>query len=154
MIYHELYRIAPGGFMGISSTVLWAILGIILVVAEIFTSTFVLLFLGISAIIVAAIKFFGLSHLATELIIFAILSLAGILFFRKKFVEGLQVKGKFSIDGEQKLVLTAAIPAQSSAVIQYQGTTWTAVNESDEDYAQGRSVIIDRTEGVKLVLKK
>ena len=139
--------------MDVSSTVLWAVLGIILVVAEIFTSTFVLLFLGVSAIIVAIIKFFGLSHLAAELIIFAILSLTGILFFRKKFVAGLQVKGNFSIDGEQKLVLTTAIPANSSASVDYQGTTWTAVNESDEDYAKGRTVIIDRTEGVKLVLR-
>lgn len=140
--------------MGISSTVVWAILGIILVVAEIFTSTFVLLFLGISAIIIAVIKFFGLDHLGTELIIFAILSLAGIFLFRKKFVEGLQVKGHFSIDGEQKLVLTTAIPAHGSASVDYQGTTWTAVNESDEDYAKGRTVIIDRTEGIKLILRK
>ena len=141
--------------MGISTTVLWAVAGIILFVAEIFTSTFILLFLGIAAIIVAVVKLLGLDHLGAELIIFAILSLGGILFFRKKLLAGLQVKGGgFSNDSEHKLTLSAEVPAQSSASVNYQGTTWTAVNESDVDYHKGETVIIDRTEGVKLILRK
>ena len=56
--------------------VLWFILGAILVVAEIFTSGFVLLWFGVGALAAALAAFLGLGSLALQFLIFAGISIA------------------------------------------------------------------------------
>ena len=56
--------------------VLWCILGAILIVAEIFTSGFVLLWFGIGALAAAFAGFIGIDSLVIQFMIFAVVSMA------------------------------------------------------------------------------
>lgn len=137
----------------ISATYIWAIIGIVLIVIEIFTSTFFLLFFGISALIVAVLRLFGINHLASEIIVFAVMGTAGTLIFRKKIMESFRSTSTVSQDKEAKIVLTSDVLAGGTASIMYQGTTWTAVNESTRDLKKGETIFIDRVDGVKLIVR-
>src|SRR5678816_1054138 len=55
--------------------ILWCILGAILIVAEIFTTGFVLLWFGIGALAAAFAGFIGIESLAIQFAIFAIVSM-------------------------------------------------------------------------------
>ena len=56
--------------------ILWCVLGAILIVAEIFTSGFVLLWFGIGALLAALASFIGIESLAIQFSIFAGVSIA------------------------------------------------------------------------------
>src|ERR1044071_6282902 len=56
--------------------ILWTILGAILIVAEIFTSGFVLLWFGIGALAAALLGFIGVDSLAVQFMVFAVVSIA------------------------------------------------------------------------------
>jgi len=56
--------------------VLWCILGAILVVAEIFTSGFVLLWFGIGALAAAFMGFIGVDSLVIQFLVFALVSVS------------------------------------------------------------------------------
>lgn len=137
----------------ISATYIWAIIGIVLIVLEIFTSTFFILFFGIAALTVALLRIFGVDHLATEIIIFATVGTGGTLIFRKKITESFRSTTPISQDKDTKIVLTNDVPAGGVSAITYQGSTWTAVNESARDFKKGETVLIDRVDGVKLIIK-
>lgn len=137
----------------ISATYIWAIVGIVLIVIEIFTSTFFLLFFGIAALIVAVLRIFGMSHLATEIIVFALVGTAGTLIFRKKIRASFRSTSPVRQDKDTKIILDADMLAGGMASITYQGSTWTAVNESTRDLKKGDTVLIDRVEGVKLIIR-
>jgi len=56
--------------------ILWAVLGIALIVAEIFTSGFVLLWFGIGALVASITGLVGLNSLALQFLIFAVVSIS------------------------------------------------------------------------------
>jgi membrane protein implicated in regulation of membrane protease activity len=135
----------------LTPTVLWAIFGIILCAAEIISFSFVLIFFGIAAFLVAGFRLLGLDHLVTEIFIFSFLSVLGILMFRSRLVGLKQKKNNFT-DIDQKIVLNIGVAAGKTARIQYQGTSWTAHNLSARDLLQGETVVIERVEGIHLYL--
>ncbi len=64
----------------------WLVLGLILIALEIFTAGFVLLWLGVSALMVGALSFAVELSFTTELLIWTVLSLAD-LFVWFKFIQ-------------------------------------------------------------------
>jgi membrane protein implicated in regulation of membrane protease activity len=135
------------------STVVWGGIGLVLLIAEMLTLTFVLLFFGASAIVVALAKLLGLQNLPLELVIFALGGLGGIWLFRSKLVIAMQAKKVLQIDQETVIVLSNNVPANGRAELEYQGSRWTAMNESAVDLKAGQEAVIVRTEGVRLVVK-
>src|SRR5436853_2708907 len=55
--------------------ILWSVLGAILIVAEIFTTGFVLLWFGIGALAAAFAGFIGINSLVIQFMIFAVVSI-------------------------------------------------------------------------------
>lgn len=137
----------------ISPTVIWAVFGLLLIVTEMFTATFFLLFFGLAALLVAGARLIGLDHFNTELLIFSILGVASILIFRKKLVSGLQPADSSKTDENEILILSETVPAGLEGKIEYQGSQWTACNDTDRDMAKGSKVAIAKTQGAKLILK-
>ncbi len=135
-------------------TILWAVIGLLLIITEIFTLSFFLLFFGIGALIVALLRsLVGLPNSETEILLWAVLGLMGVFIFRKKLMGHFKTeKANFS-DQHQIIVLDQNIPAHGEAYISYQGSTWIGVNPSDEILHQGQKVRISRTEGIKLILQ-
>jgi len=134
------------------SIIFWAVIGLVFLVIEIISTHFVLLFFGIAAFIVALVKLFGLNSLPAELTIFGGVGLASLLLLRKKLVESFDPKNKILVDQGRPLLLSADVPPRGRSQVEYQGATWTAVNESDQLLKKGDTVTIIRTEGVNLVL--
>ncbi len=135
------------------STVIWLVVGLVLLIAELLHLGFVLLFFGVSAVIVALVKLLGLNNLPIELVIFAVVGLSGLGLFRNKLVHALQSKKGLHIDKDVVFVLNNDVPAKGRAGVEYQGTSWTAMNESDIELKKGQEAVIVRTEGVRLVIK-
>ncbi len=131
----------------------WVALALALVIAEMFSLTLILLFFGIGALVVAIGKYLGLNNLPIEISIFAAIGISGLLFFRKKVKKGLLAENGIHFETKQPITLTSDVPAKGEAHILHQGTSWTAVNESDHILKKGSQAFITRTEGVKLILK-
>lgn len=133
---------------------IWAAIGFILLILEVLTGTFIFLFFGGAAVTVAALKFLGLNSLPWEIFLFSALSLTGIFVLRKSMQRALAGNSKkFEIDQNQFVVLTSDLDPNSEGKIDYQGSRWTAVNESDQKLQTGEKVRILRTEGIKLFVR-
>lgn len=132
-------------------TLIWSLVGLALLAAEMMTGTFVLLFFGISALIVAVTRLFGVDSLALDLVLFALIGAAGIFFFRPRIKEAVEKRNKgYEADRNSVFTLSADIPAHGTTSVLYQGTTWTAVNAGDQPLSAGQKVLISKVEGVKL----
>ncbi len=137
-----------------SPTTLWAIIGLLLITAEIFTHSFFLLFFGIGALLVALLRsLVTLPNSETEILLWATLGLVGVFIFRKKLMGRFKTQTVSFSDQHQIIVLDQSIPAHGEAHISYQGSTWIGVNPSHEVLHQGQKVKIARTEGIKLILQ-
>ena len=56
--------------------IFWTVLGAVLIIAEIFTTGFVLLWFGIGALAAAFAAFIGINSITAQFLIFAIISIA------------------------------------------------------------------------------
>jgi membrane protein implicated in regulation of membrane protease activity len=132
----------------------WGILGVALLLIEVVSGTFIVVFFGLAALILAALKLTGLNHLGFELLIFALLGLVLTIAFRNKFLARMSSRATYTNDSNHVITLSSDIDAKSEATILYQGTQWTAVNPGDVPFKQGQKVTITKTEGIKLYLSK
>jgi len=139
--------------MILTSTFFWVAAGLVLIIAEMFHLSMVLLFFGVAALAVAVAKFLGLNNLPIEITLFAVLGIGGLLMFRQKLLRSLKTSGGMSIDRNAMIVLSEDLPAHGATAVTYQGSSWTAMNETDTDFKKGTKVYIQRTEGVKLIVR-
>lgn len=140
--------------MDITPSTVWAALGFLLLIFEIFTLSFVVVFFGVAALVVALIKYTtGLDNITAELLIFAGVGGSCLFFFRNKLRKTFNKRGGIANDASTVIELTAAVPPQKTGKIEYQGTVWDAFNESDRPLAVGDKAVIVRTEGIKLIVR-
>jgi membrane protein implicated in regulation of membrane protease activity len=131
----------------------WLILAALLAGLELISYTFVLIFFAGGALIAAGAAYLGAGPFA-EMMVFSLSSLVLLLAFRKRFLTLRSQKQSHPMDIGAGLILSAPLAARSEGMISYQGSPWTAVNSSDKDLEQGTPVIIERTEGIKIFVKK
>lgn len=138
----------------ISPTIIWACIGVALIILEVFTTTFFLLFFGIAGLFVAVARLIGLDSTPAEIILFAVAGIAGTLIFRNKFIKSFQSTAEVKIDKEKIIKITEDIPAKTTGSIIYRGVPWKAINDSEYDLNTGDSAVIDKIDGIKLILKQ
>lgn len=132
----------------------WVVVGFVLLAAEMVTLTFVLAFFGIGALVVALLKWLlGLESVPVEILIFAAVSVSGLLFLRRKFQSTWSPKETVATDEGKIIFLSCDVPARSRRQIEYQGSTWTAENETLVHLPMGTRVQIVRTDGLTLIIK-
>lgn len=140
--------------LGLSPTLCWAILGMALLILEIFTLSFVMSFFGVAALVVALLKAaLGFDNLALEILVFAGLGFSCLFFFRKKLLKLMNRGPEVALDKAKVFVLTADIPPESTAKVEYQGVAWDAYNPSTAPLSKGDKVVVVDTEGIKLVVR-
>lgn len=147
-----------GALMNLEELPLWSwwILACGLIVAEIATTTFTFMFFAVAAILVGLAQVMGLRGVAAELVLFGLLGLALLVLFRKALLSRFkspESRWGANPDVARIFKLTHAVPPRGEAQAEYQGTTWTVVNDSDETLAKGQEVIIQRTAGIRLVVR-
>jgi len=142
--------------IGMSSALLWAIAGVFLIVVELVSFTFVLVFLGAGALITALVTWLGLTpETNMQLVAFSISSLLLLILFRKtarKMFAG--QGGVMSDDIGQRVVVIKDIPPDGEGDVLYRGSVWNAISDSTETIPEGATVEITATEGIRLRVKK
>jgi len=132
---------------------LWLVIAIVLVVMEVATGAFVMVNFAISAVLLALYHFLGLHSPEWELLAFGAQGLIGVVFLRGRFTRAATSRQAHSTDKHQRLKLHSTLPANGITQVEYQGTTWTAVNATAVELAAGQVVEIEKVDGVKLVVK-
>ncbi|MBX3017134.1 MAG: NfeD family protein [Bdellovibrionaceae bacterium] len=136
---------------------IWLILGLALIGAELLSGAFVILFFGVGALITAVTVIVTIIPLALQILIFGVSSLALLMIFRKRFIKTVseeEKKRSLSADVDTQLILSESLAPGAEAMVAYQGTHWTAVNLENEELKQGTRVRIERTEGIKIFVRR
>jgi membrane protein implicated in regulation of membrane protease activity len=143
--------------------VLWCILGAILIVAEIFTSGFVLLWFGIGALAAAFAGLVGVDSLVIQFMIFAIVSVGLTAasrtiflnyFSRAKSGDSLR-SGVESMPGKIGTVVSSSKGALNEGAVKVFGSTWTAYPAAGEPPLEaGERVCVDSVEGASIYVKR
>lgn len=143
------------------SWILWIILGIILIIAEIFTLGFVLLWFGIGAFAAALGGVIGLGFI-WQFLIFAVVSIAltamSRTIFAKYFAQNEEDTIKTGMDalpGQVGTVMISSQGALNEGAVKVYGSIWTAFPiESDVALIEGEKVEVVRIQGSSIYVQK
>ena len=141
--------------------ILWSVLGVILIIAEIFTLGFVLLWFGFGALAAAFAGFLGFGF-AIQFIVFAIVSTALTAMSRMLFANYLagdeenSVKiGMDALPGKIGTVTTASSGALQEAAVKVYGSTWTAFPADEETVLiEGEKVEVVSVKGSSIYVRR
>lgn len=143
-----------------SATLLWIVLGIVLIISELLATSVVAVFFGIAAIITGLLLHLGLiESVTTQFMVFGVLSLASLFWARdnlKRWFKGYtahsgQSKPDFQHDiGARGVVVDDFV--QGSGRITLNGVRWTAF--SDEDLKSGDVVWVSGNNGIELTVSR
>ena len=143
--------------------VLWCILGAILIVAEIFTSGFVLFWFGIGALAAAFAGFIGIDSLAIQFLIFAGVSTAltaasrtiFINYFSRERTGDSLRSGVDAMPGKIGTVVSSSKGALNEGAVKVFGSTWTAYPAPGEAPLEaGERVSVERIEGASIYVRR
>ncbi len=136
----------------------WMIIGALLLGSELLgvDAAFYLFFIGVAAMITGLLELacIGLEPWM-QWIVFSVISIVLMVFFRKKLYAMLRGDGvgyETGPAGEIVTVEQALEPGQSGRM-SYRGTDWTIVNDGNQAIAPGERVRISRVDGLKLNLE-
>jgi len=138
------------------SSLQWIIIALVFGAIEIFTISFWFLWLAISALLVAIGAETGwLSSIESQLLVFALITLAFIIFTRPLVVKFFKTQDTASntdaLIGQRGIALSEIIPLHLGQV-KVKGEVWSAVAE--QTIEAGKHVEIIGIEGVKLHVKE
>ncbi len=143
--------------------ILWSILGAILIVAEIFTSGFVLFWFGIGALAAAFAGFIGIDSLLIQFMIFATVSISLTAasrtiflnyFSRERTGQSLR-SGVDALPGKIGTVVSSSKGALQEGAVKVFGSTWTAYPAQGEPPLEaGERVCVESVEGASIYVKR
>src|SRR2546423_10502281 len=121
--------------------IVWTILGAVLIIAEIFTTGFVLLWFGIGALAAAFAGLLGLHSIPAQFLIFAIVSIAltaasrtiFVNYFSREKTGGDLKTGADALPGKVGTVITSSHGALNEGAVKVFGSTWTAYPADGEE---------------------
>jgi membrane protein implicated in regulation of membrane protease activity len=144
--------------------IFWIILGAILMVAEIFTSGFVLFWFGIGAMAAGLAGLVGISSIGIQFFIFASVSIALTAASRTIFVnyfvrekDGSKAlrTGVDSLPGKIGTVVSSSRGALNEGAVKVYGSTWTAYPAAGEEPLEaGERVCVDSVEGASIYVRR
>ena len=140
--------------------ILWLVLGVVLMIAEIFTLGFFLFWFGIGAIAAAVAGFFGFG-LGWQFLAFAIVSIALTAMSRTIFSNYLPSSdspalkmGMDSLPGKIGTVATASKGALNEAAVKVFGSTWTAYPIDEAALMEGEKVEVVEVKGSSIYVRR
>jgi inner membrane protein len=115
---------------------MWVVLGMVLLLGEVLTpGGFFIIFFGAAAVVVGLLKALGLEMtLSYELMLYAVLSVLGLLFFRKPLQQRFkQLTPNMAADEITGEVGTAIeeIAAGATGKVELRGTSWNAMSAGE-----------------------
>jgi inner membrane protein len=140
-------------FSGIN---IWVILGVVLLILEIFTTSFYSIFFGIGALVTALFVYLGFAdELPTQVIIFALSSIVSLLFFRKRILELFtKNNSEFNEIINEFAKVSKEIPTAGEGKVFFRGSDWIAYNADGRSIIEGSKVVIQKIDGIKLIVEE
>ncbi len=135
----------------VESWLAWLIIGVLLMVSEVFTGAFFLIFFGAAALVVATINYVSEPSVTTNLLLFAGLGITLVLTIRRKIVRSIRREGSFK--PETEVMVSLHLPPGETGTINYQGSPWTATNIGSEALEVHSTAIVERIEGNRLFIR-
>ena len=143
--------------------ILWTVLGVILIIAEIFTPGFVLLWFGIGALAAAFAGLIGITSLTAQFLIFIVVSSALTVasrtifdnyFSRDKMGSDLKM-GVDALPGQVGTVVSSSQGALNEGAVKVYGSTWTAYPaEGESPLEAGERVTVERVQGASIYVRR
>ena len=148
-------------FMDQAGWILWLILGVGLIIAEIFTLGFVLLWFGIGALAAAAVGFVGFG-LIWQFLVFATVSIGLTAMSRTIFARYLphsdtnaMKSGVDSLPGKIGTVSAASKGALQEGAVKVFGSTWTAYPiDGETELVEGEKVEVVEVKGSSICVRR
>jgi len=139
----------------LTPSLVWAVVGLLLLITELATVSFILCFIGLGALIVAFTTWMGLTpSFSSQLIVFTVSSLLSLVLLRKTakklFAGHADVPPDYA---GQKVSVTKPIPPGGEGTIQYRGSDWIAFSETSQTIPAGAVVQIEAIEGIRVKVK-
>lgn len=143
--------------------IFWAILGAVLVVAEVFTTGFVLLWFGVGALAAGLAGLLGVHSITWQFLIFAIVSISLTAASRTIFVNyfsreksgGDLKSGVESLPGKIGTVVSSSRGSMHEGAVKVFGSTWTAYPaEGEEPLEAGDRVEVTRVQGASIYVRR
>jgi inner membrane protein len=142
---------------------IWLILGVLFIVAEIFTSGFVLLWFGIGALVAGLLALTGLVGLPIQIGVFLVVSIALTIASRTIFERflmrgspGRELKtGMDTLPGRMGVVVEPSKGALQEGAVRVFGSTWRAFPaDGEEPLIEGEQVQIERVDGGTVYVRR
>jgi membrane protein implicated in regulation of membrane protease activity len=134
-----------------SPVIVWAIIGVVLIIIELVSVTFVIAFFGVGALIVSLTAWAGITPaLNSQFAVFSVSSLL-MMFALRKTAKKLFF-GSHDIPPDykgQKVKVVKAIPVGGEGAISYRGSEWIAFSESADTIREGSTVEIISLDGIR-----
>ena len=138
-----------------SPALVWTVLGLLLLIAEVATLSFILCFIGLGALIVALTTWIGITpSFSSQLIVFSGSSLLLMLLLRKTAKKLFAGHADAPPDyAGQKVEVVKAIPNGGEGTIRYRGSDWIAFSDTPQTISEGTVVQIETIEGIRVKVK-
>lgn len=140
--------------------IIWLLLGVVLIVAEVFTLGFVLLWFGIGAIAAAIVGLAG-GGLGLQFLVFAIVSVTLTIMSRTLLANYLPHPGQLLKTGIEALpgkIGTVTLPSSGAlhqAAVKVYGSTWTAYPiDGETQLVDGEKVEVVEIRGSSIYVRK
>ena len=142
---------------------IWLILGVVFIVAEIFTTGFVLLWFGIGALVAALLALTGLVGLPLQILVFLVVSIALTVASRTIFERflmrgspGRELKtGMDTMPGQMGVVVEPSKGVMQEGAVRVFASTWRAFpSEGEGPLQEGEQVEIERVEGATVYVRR
>src|SRR6266571_4024634 len=143
--------------------IFWAVLGAILIIAEVFTTGFVLLWFGIGALAAGFAGLIGIHSITLQFLIFAVVSIALTAASRTIFVNyfsreksgGDLKSGVEGLPGKVGTVVSSSRGALNEGAVKVYGSTWTAFPaDGEEPLDAGDRVVVERVQGASIYVRR
>ena len=142
--------------------ILWVVLGVVLIIAEVFTPGFVLLWFGVGALAAALASMLG-AGLGLQFLVFILISTALTALSRTIFVnyftrdgeqDGLK-SGAAGMPGQIGTVVTSSRGALDEGAVKVFGSIWTAYPaEGEPPLEAGDRVVVERLQGASIYVRR
>ncbi|HDG61646.1 MAG: hypothetical protein B5M49_00930 [Thermotoga sp. 4484_232] len=139
-----------------SNFIFWIVLGLILMIAEIFIPSFFIFWFGVGAVVAGLTSWFW--GVVPQTIVFLVTSGVLVLLTRplaKKLVG--ESPRKINVDeivGKEALVIERIDNVKGTGVIKVNGDRWRALSENDEVIEKGKKVMVVKVEGAHVVVRR
>lgn len=143
--------------------ILWFVLAAALIVAEIFTSGFVLFWFGIGALAAAFAALVGLDSLALQFLIFAVVSIGltaasrtiFVNYFTRETPDNALKMGVDALPGKVGTVVSSSRGALQEGAVKVFGCTWTAYPaEGESPLEAGERVMVESVRGASIYVRR